>query len=209
VTVTAHFTLPDSSTVDVNVASVSDPDVGDTVTVMLSGGTSSVTISGPGSGTAPFTVNIDADDGHDCNNTASNMCGGDANARITYAFNGFFPPLEGQRNCKVKQGSGIPVKFQISDCSGTLITPANIPGDFPTIDVVFLAGVVPSGDPTVDDAGMSGDNGDTFRWDPTGMQWIFNLKTNSSYAVGDTYSIVADLHDGAMPPNSASIAIKR
>jgi hypothetical protein len=54
VTVTAHFTLPDSSTVDVNVASVSDPDVGDTVTVMLSGGTSSVTISGPGSGTAPF-----------------------------------------------------------------------------------------------------------------------------------------------------------
>lgn len=56
---------------------------------------------------------------------------------------------------------------------------------------------------------MSGDNGITFRYDPTGMQWIFNLKTNSTYAVGNTYSIIADLHDGADPANSAHIAIKR
>jgi hypothetical protein len=208
VTVQATFTKADNTTVTADVATVSDPDVGDTVTVSLSGGTDPVTISGPCAGSSTFTVHITAVDNHGAS-AAPADCGGMADATIVYAFSGFFPPLDGQRNCKVKQGSGIPVKFQISDCNGTLITPDNIPGDFPTIDVVYLSGAVPTGDPTVGDAGMSGDNGTTFRWDPTGMQWIFNLKTNSTYAVGNTYSIIADLHDCADPANSAAIAIKR
>jgi hypothetical protein len=206
--VQATFTLPDSSTVGpVDVASITDSDAGDTISVMLSNETTSITISGPGTGSASYQLDIHADDNHDCNNTADNTCGGTASADIVYGFSGFFPPLSGQVNTKVKQGSGIPVKFQITDCSGTLITPDNIPGPFPTIDVTFLSGAVPSGDPTVDDAGMSGDNGDTFRWDLTGMQWIFNLKTNSSYTVGDSYLIWADLHDGA--DHNVPIAIKR
>ena len=35
-----------------------------------------------------------------------------------------------------------------------------------------------------------------FRYDPTGLQWIFNLKTNSEYIVGNTYKITAHLDDG-------------
>ena len=102
---------------------------------------------------------------------------------------------------KVKRGSGVPVKFQILDCSGTPITTGNH-----TIDVVYVSGIVPTGDPTVDDAGMSGDNGIIFRYDPTGMQWIFKLKTNNTYGVGDAYNIVAHMDDGTT--HQAAISIK-
>jgi hypothetical protein len=61
------------------------------------------------------------------------------------------------------------------------------------------------GDPTVDDAGLSGDNGDNFRYDATGMQWIFNLKTDTTYHVGDSYQITASLDDGTTHNASSSI----
>jgi hypothetical protein len=203
VTVTATFTLPDSSTVPVTVATISDPDIGDTVAVTLSGGTDPVVISGPGSGSAPFTVHIEAVDNHGLpadNNPQD--CGGTANAQIVYNFNGFFPPLSGQVNTKVKQGSGLPVKFSITDCSGSPITTGN-----DTISVAPLSPIAPDGDPSVTDAGASNDNGINFRYDPTGMQWIYNLKTNSSYDVGFTYQITAHLDDGT--DHNVSIAIKR
>jgi len=205
-TVKAHFTKPDSSVVDVDVASVTDPD-GNTVHVTPSNGTDPVTLSGPGLVATTFSVDIDADDGQDCNNTSTNMCGGQASATIAYDFHGFFPPLSGQRNCKVKQGSAVPAKFQIFDCSGTPITPNNIPGgELPMIDVTYLSGAAPMGDPDVDDAGNS--NGDTtyFRWDPTDMQWIFNLKTTNMYYIGNSYTIHAVLGDGT--DNTATISIK-
>lgn len=94
------------------------------------------------------------------------------------------------------------MKFSITDCSGNSITT----GDH-TISVAYQPGITPTGDPTVDDAGMSGDNGINFRYDPTGMQWTFNLQTNSTYYVGATYLITAHLDDGT--DHNVSIAIKR
>jgi len=199
--VQATFTKADSTTVTVDVATVTDEDAGDTITVTPSNGTNPVTIVGPGVGTAGFTVHIEAQDNHGANAIPED-CGGTASAQIIYDFHGFFPPLDSQRNTKVKQGSGIPVKFSITDCNGTPITTGNH-----TIDVTYLSGIVPTGDPTVDDAGQSGDNGINFRYDPVGMQWIFNLKTNSSYGVGDTYQIEAHLDDGTQ--HNVTIAIKR
>jgi hypothetical protein len=38
------------------------------------------------------------------------------------------------------------------------------------------------------------------------LQWIFNLKTNSTYIVSDTYQITAHLDDGT--DHNVSIAIK-
>jgi hypothetical protein len=207
VTVTATFTLPDSSTVDVDVATVTDPD-GDSVTVTTSNGTSPVMISGPGSASAPFSVDIHADDGQTANNTADQTCGGNANATVTYGFNGLFSPLSNVASTKVKQGASVPVKFQLTDCSGTLITPTNMPGDgsAPMVDVIYISGAAPNGEPTVTDAGNS--NGDTVfaRWDPTGMQWIFNLKTNNTYNVGNTYGIQVLPNDGST--HQANISIK-
>jgi hypothetical protein len=187
--VQATFTTPGGD-VTVDVANVTDADAGDTITVGLMNGTNPVTISGPGPGSAMFSVDISASDGH-MGGTDSDTCSGTANAEIVYAFSGFFPPLSGQVNCKVKQGSGLPVKFAITDCSGQSITT----GDH-TISVAYHCGIAPDGDPTVDDAGASNDNGINFRYDPTGMQWIYNLKTNSTYDVGATYKITAHLDDG-------------
>jgi hypothetical protein len=203
VTVQATFTKADNTTVTVDLATVADQDAGDTVAVTLANGTNPVTISGPGNGTANFSVDIQADDGHDCNHAAvGNTCSGTASADIVYHVH-YLPPLYDMATTKVKQGSGVPVKMQLTDCSGTPITPDNIPGDTPTIDVAYLSGVVPSGPADVDDAGNS--NGDTlfFRWSTDGPFWIFNLKTNSSYAVGATYEIQPSTVD-----NSAKISIK-
>ncbi len=167
--VQATFTKPDSTTVTIDVANVTDTD-GDPIMVTLSNGTNPVTISGPGSGAASFTIDIHADDGQTCNNTADNTCGGNATAQIVYGFNGFFPPLSNVATTKVKQGSAVPVKFQLTDCSGTLITPANMPGDgsAPMVDVVYVSGAAPRGDPAVDDAGNSNGDTDFARWEPTG-----------------------------------------
>lgn len=197
-TVKAHITKPDSSVVDATLATVTDPD-GNTVHVTLSNGTTSLTISGPGSASASFSVDIHADDSQSCNNIADSNCGGDAAAQIAYGFNGFFPPLSNIATTKVKQGSAVPVKFQLTDCSGMLITPTNMPGDgsAPTVGVVHVSGVAPSGTPSVDDAGNSNGDTDFCRYDPTGMQWIFNLKTNNTYYVGNTYKIQVFPNDGS------------
>jgi hypothetical protein len=208
VTVQATFTKSDNTTVTVDVATAMDPDAGDTVTVTLGTGTNPVTICGPGSGMTDFSVQFTAHDNDNVYADPAGDCGGTASAQIAYAFNGFFPPLSGQINTKVKRGSGVPVKFQIADCDGTLITPDNFPGDatmYPAINVTKLSGITPAG-LDIDDAGFSGDDGYLYRWDPTGMQWIFNLKTNSTYDIGCTYLIWADLGDGV--DHNVPIAIK-
>ena len=101
----------------------------------------------------------------------------------------------------------MPVKFQLKDCSGTLITNMNLPGGVaPMVDVAAVSSAVPSGDPIVTDAGNSNGDTDFARWDPTGLQWIFNLKTNTTYAVGTTYKIQVFPNDGS--EHDALISIK-
>jgi hypothetical protein len=200
-TVQATFTKPDSSTVTVDVATVTDADASDTITVTLANGTNPVTISGPGAGSADFSVDIHADDGSLATNaTADETCGGTANAQIIYNFVGFLPPLNNAVSTKVKRGSTVPVKFQIFDCSGNPVTT----GDH-FISVTFSSANAPNGDATVDDAGSSGDNGIKFRYsDPN---WIFNLKTNTSYSLDTTYMIWAVLDDETV--HSVQISIKK
>jgi hypothetical protein len=196
--VQATFTTP-GGPVTVNVANVTDADAGDTISVSVANGTNPVTISGPGSGSASFSVEITANDGHAPD--VKSTCSGTANAQIVYTFNGFFQPLDNNATTKVKKGSTVPVKFQVSDACGNQITTGNF-----SIDVSYLSGVVPAGDPEVTDAGASNDNGDFFRYDPTGQQWIYNLQTKVGYVVSDTYQISADLGDGV--DHTASISIK-
>ena len=75
----------------VDVATATDEDAGDTITVNLSNG--NVTIIGPGIGAAGFSVHIEASDNHGANATPED-CGGTATAQIVYDFHGFFPPLD-------------------------------------------------------------------------------------------------------------------
>lgn len=198
--VQAIFTTPGGD-VTVDVANVTDADEDDIIDVVLDPLTDTLTFSDPGFSSELFSVHITADD--NANEPVETDCGGTADAQIVYDFNGFFSPLGGQINCKVKNGSTVPVKFSITDCGGTAISTGEH-----TISVVHLVGCVPDGPVDVEDAGKS--NGDTefFRWDPTGMQWIFNLKTGTiyNYAAGKTYQITAHLDDGT--DHKVTIAIK-
>jgi hypothetical protein len=170
--------------------------------ITLSPGSQALTFTGAGSSTQAFSTSVTATDSlgaSDGPTTCPTI--GNVTAQIIYDFTGFFSPLSNVATTKVKRGSGVPVKFQVFDCDG--VTPITT-GDF-TIRVTKLNGITPPG-LDVDDAGFSGDDGINFRYDPTGMQWIFNLKTNSTYDVGCTYLIWANLGDGV--DHNVAISIK-
>jgi hypothetical protein len=194
--VKATLTPPNATA---NVASVidalsgvdGDPELGPTEPVEL-------TLFGPGPASAAFTVEISATDR--AGNSTLKFCDVEVTGQVVYDFVGFLPPLRNGVANLVKRNSCVPVKFQLLDCNGVPVTT----GDH-TIAVYYCSGNSPNGDPTVDDSGGSGDNGTLFRWsDPN---WIYNLKTNGSYAVDNTYRIVATLDDGTI--HDVHISIKK
>jgi hypothetical protein len=195
---------PSAEDISVNVASVTDADVGNALQVTAVG-PSFVTLAGPGNVSELLSVlmgsfvTITAWDGvigvpviMDCDATVE--------AQITYNFVGFGSPLGGTNDTRlVKRGSTVPVKFRLYDAMGTEIC---VPlGGGHMIGVIFSQGASPPGDPDIDDSGSSNENGVFFRYSGTcgvdGM-WIYNLQTNSSYYVNSTYRIEALLDDGTV-----------
>lgn len=182
---------------------------GDPVSLVAS--VSNVTLVGPGLASANVvltaTDNPSARTGGACS-PASSSTTVRVTARITYRFDGVYSPLSNCHATKVRRGSTVPVKFRLYDCSNTQITsvllnPAGGP-DAHTIDVTFNQCNAPDGAVDVDDAGNSNDNGINFRY--SGGNWIYNLKTNSSYNLHTTYRIRIRLNDGTV--HSAMISIK-
>jgi len=120
-----------------------------------------------------------------------------------------FPPAN--KSLIVKRGSGFPIKFRLYDCSGTEISAPDLVSA--TISVRYVSGSVPIGDPTVTDSGAANDNGINFRYSgtpgtctaPGTGNWIYNLKTNSTYAVGASYAVTATLNDGTSISGPISI----
>ena len=108
---------------------------------------------------------------------------------VHYNFVGFGSPLNNSVTTKVKRGSAVPVKFQLFDCNGNAVTTGTH-----SIGVYYSTGTAPIGDTIVNDTGSSGDNGTLFRW--SAPNWIFNLKTSTSWGANNTYRIVAALDDG-------------
>jgi hypothetical protein len=91
-----------------------------------------------------------------------------------------------------KVGSTLPIKFQLCDYYGNYIGTA-----VATLSISKVSSVTDSGDPTVVlDSGMSGSNGNTFRYDTTGQQYIFNLQTSSGTYSSGTYRLTVCLDDG-------------
>ena len=80
--------------------------------------------------------------------------------RRLHAFIGFAPPL-GPGTTTVKGGSTVPLKFQILDSRGNLITDTSVVAD---IEVARSAS-------------CSATSGDTWRFDATSHQFVFNSKT--------------------------------
>ncbi len=97
--------------------------------------------------------------------------------QVLYDFGGFGPPLRMNGSASIKQnksGRTIPVKFQLL-CGGVAAGDA-----VATISVFKLlstaTGAVDITDLT-SDSGQANDDGNQFRFDPIGQQYIFNLST--------------------------------
>ncbi len=109
---------------------------------------------------------------------AGNQAISAASYSVIYKFGGFLQPIyaNGTRST-FKQGSNIPVKFQLTDANGNYISTAvaNISLKRGTENIAIGASTL-------------------FRYDGAGNQYIFNLSTKP-FAAGD-YTISATLDDG-------------
>lgn len=97
--------------------------------------------------------------------------------QVIYTFSGFLPPLRNYGNYHA--GSTIPVKFQLTDVNGNYIGSA-------------VAQIYVDGKPSISSG--SSNNGNYFRYDPSGNQYIFNLSTKG-LSVG-LHTITVTLDDG-------------
>jgi hypothetical protein len=183
-------------------ASATDPE-GDPVLLSIQGDLSELTFVGPGVVTLPVTLVATDDPSGRTNGTCEPMTSTMTvyvSVQVVYNFVGFFSPLDTTRATIVKRGSTVPVKFQLYDCDGNQITTGQH-----RISVDYLSGASPYGTPEVTDAGSSNDNTWYFRY--SDGQWIYNLKTNTSYSLNSTYIIRAHLDDGTT--HEVHISIKR
>ena len=185
-------------------ASASDPE-GDPVSLSIQGDISQLTFVGPGVVTLPVMLVATDDPSGRTNGTCAPMTATTTvtvTVHVVYRFEGFFSPLDNSRAIIVKRGSTVPVKFRVYDCNGNQIAT----GVF-RISVHYLSNASPNGTPEVTDAGSSNDNTWYFRYSHSEGQWIYNLKTNTSYLLDSTYIIRAHLSDGTT--REVHISIKR
>jgi hypothetical protein len=180
-------------------AAATDPD-GDPVAVTAS--VSRVTLVGPGVASAVVTLTATDNPAY----RTSGVCAPASatrqvrvSARLVYRFQGVLSPLNPCASTKVKRGSNVPVKFRLYDCNNREIRT----GDH-TIAVALNQANAPDGAVDVDEPGGCDDDNVNFHY--TGGQWLFNLKTNSSYHLNTTYVIRIYTDDGVV--HTAMISIK-
>ncbi len=103
---------------------------------------------------------------------------------VTYVFGGFGSPLGGE----FKPGSTLPVKFQLLDGNGNLITTTTA---IAAIQYAWNARCDGSPDGGWQTAATTG--GSRLRFDPTDMQFVYNWKTSG--IAGGCYSLGVKLDD--------------
>jgi hypothetical protein len=113
---------------------------------------------------------------------AGGMCGGVATHQI-------LQPINSDGSSVSKQGSTVPAKFRVCDALGNSIgTPGLVTG--------FVLNQVISGTvaDVINEAVDSTTPDSTFRWDPSGQQWIFNI-TTKNLVKNKTYVYLITLND--------------
>jgi hypothetical protein len=112
------------------------------------------------------------------------VCAGDVGHAIRQ-------PINSDGSSVFKQKSTVPAKFAVCDISGLSIGTPSVVTSFRMSGIV--SGTVVN---TIDEQVISTTPDISFRWDPTGMQWIFNMDTKSLSA-NMTYQYTIGLNDGS------------
>jgi hypothetical protein len=112
------------------------------------------------------------------------LCAGDLGHTI-------LQPINADGSSVFNGKSTSPAKFRVCDANGISIGTAGVVSNFSIYQIV--GGTVVN---TVDEAVYSTTPDTAFRWDPTGLQWIFNIN-NKSYPSNQTYFFRINLNDGS------------
>ena len=100
-------------------------------------------------------------------------------------------PINADGTSVFNQGRTVPAKFSVYDANGVSIGTAGVVSSF------FLTGILSGTTSASVENVVDTNNPDTsFRWDPTGQQWIFNITTGNLTA-GSTYIYTIALNDGS------------
>jgi hypothetical protein len=139
-------------------------------------------------GTTPVTCT--ATDAH--GNTAT----GSFLVQVGYSWSGVLPPINADGSSIFRLGRTVPVKFQLTGAS------AGITNAVATLTVAQVSGTVTG--TVVEAASTSAATpGNTFRYDSSSGQYIFNMATNS-LSTG-TWRLAIDLQDGVSRTVSISL----
>jgi hypothetical protein len=145
--------------------------------------TSGTTVTLTKAGTNTFTLTATDEAG----NTASQS----KSFSALYNFIGFLQPILNDGSRVFKLGSTVPVKFQLTDTTGDVVSTA-----IGTVTVQQFSGSAPVNDP-LDGVSSGGSNsGDFFRYDSTSGLYIFNLSTQPLPT--GTWQVQAHLDDGSV-----------
>jgi len=99
-------------------------------------------------------------------------------------------PIAADGSSVFKQGTAVPLKFQVIDAIGSSVGTPGLVTNFRLIKVV--SGTVTN---IVDQTVVSTTPYTALRWDPTGQQWIFDISTKQ-LAPRATYYYQVKLNDG-------------
>ena len=169
--------------------------------------------SGPAAGTV-YSASVDTSTvgGHTALVTGSDVAGNPTTVpcpySVQYNFSGFLQPINdtahfvGETTSVFKNGSTVPVKFQLTDANGQVVQEASQP-----IWLSPLQGSALNSTVTVDESTYldSATSGSYYRWDSTAQQYIYNWKTSKGQA-GYYWRIGVKLDDGTT--HFVSIAVK-
>ena len=149
-------------------------------------GPASATVSQVGNTTTVGSKTVSISGSDNVGNSASALCG----YSVVYGNSKLFlsPIPQTKTDRAFKAGSVIPVKFQLTDATGALISDELAQAVVANISVRFVSGESIS-EATEAIAGASADSGTTFRYDAVADQFIFNLKTAKTW--NGTYRITA------------------
>lgn len=198
-TVTVADTTPPVVSVPADISVIANSATGDVITFasaasdLVSGSLSDDCSPPSGTDFPPGTtvVTCSATDG------AGNTGTAQFQVRVLFGWSGLLQPINGNGSSVFKLGRTVPVKFALTDASAPI---ANLSAHLK----VGKASDGITGTVTEAVATASADVGNTFRYDPTAHQYVFNLST-SGWSQG-TWVLRVDLGDGV--PHDTLISLR-